>query len=81
MSETDLYKLAKETYWKEQYKEYRKTMSPQKALDAANYDRFYQENLRNNMSAENAAQRAQVDLEIHQVMQKYQMLTSHFDNA
>ncbi len=53
-------------------KKYREQgMTPQEALDAANRGRFFQQNLNNGLSLSRAADRAAIDLEVYQVMQKY----------
>ncbi len=65
---------------KEAYRQYREEgKTPQEALDALNYERFRKENENKGLSPTNAAARAEVDLEIHKTMQKYQMLLNQID--
>lgn len=57
-------------------------MSPQETLNQANLDYFVNKN-KNNPNCRtdsDVMNRALIDLEIHQAMQKYQMLTNQFDD-
>ncbi|MDE7200650.1 MAG: hypothetical protein K2O91_01795, partial [Lachnospiraceae bacterium] len=68
---------------KDAYKKYRESgMTAQEALNQANLDYFVNKN-KNNPNCKNDSDvmnRALIDLEIHQAMQKYQMLTNQFDD-
>jgi len=69
---------------KQAFDKYRKQgMSPQEALNRANLDYFVNKNKNNSKckTASDVMNRALIDLEVHQAMQKYQMLASQFDTS